>query len=172
MTRRWLLGSVVIVALVMVLSCVCEPCEEGKKNKELVAEVFAVIEAGDLDKLDQFVAADYVRHCQATPDVQVTSLEEFKEYLARDRATVPDQKLVLHRLVAEDDLVAFWVTYSGIQEGPMGPYPATGKRLELDVAGMHRIADGKIAESWLIWDNLTGLTQLGLFPPAPPETTE
>jgi predicted ester cyclase len=54
----------------------------------------------------------------------------------------------------------------------MGPYPATGKRLELDVAGMHRIADGKIAESWLIWDNLTGLTQLGLFPPAPPETTE
>jgi len=172
MTRRWLLGSVVIVGLVMVLSCVCEPCEEGKKNKELVAEVFAVIEAGDLDKLDQFVAADYVRHCQATPDVQVTSLEEFKEYLARDRATVPDQKLVLHRLVGEDDLVAFWITYSGIQDGPMGPYPATGKRLELDVAGMHRIADGKIAESWLIWDNLTGLAQLGLFPPTPPETIE
>jgi steroid delta-isomerase-like uncharacterized protein len=172
MTRRWLLGSVVILGLVVVSSCVCEPCDEGKKNKELVAEVFAVVEAGEFDKLDQYITEDYVRHCQATPDVNVTSLEGFKEFLASDRAAVPDQKLILHRLVAEDDLVAFWITYSGIQDGPMGPYPATGKRIELDVAGMHRIADGKIAESWLIWDNLTGLTQLGLLPPAPPEATE
>jgi len=172
MTRRWLLGSVVVVSLVAVLSCVCEPCDQGKKNKELVAETFAVIEAGEFDKLDQFVAPDYVRHCQATPDVQVTSLEEFKEYLVGDLETVSDPKMVLHRMVAEDDLVAFWATYSGIQDGPMGPYPATGKRLELDFAGMHRVADGKIAESWIIWDNLTGLTQLGLIPPQPPEATE
>jgi predicted ester cyclase len=172
MTRRWLLGSVVVGGLVVVLSCVCEPCSQGKKNKELVAEVFAVIEAGDLDKLDRYIAEDYVRHCQATPDVNITSLEGFKEFLARDRATVPDQKLVLHRLVGEDDLVAFWATYSGIQEGPMGPYPATGKRVELDFAGMHRVADDMIVETWVTWDNLTALTQLGLFLPQPPDVTE
>jgi predicted ester cyclase len=156
----------------MVSGCVCEPCDEGKKNKELVAEVFAVVEAGDLDKLDQYLAADYVRHCQATPDVEVTSLEAFKEFLVRERETVSDPKMVLHRLVAEDDLVAFWATYSGIQDGPMGSFPATGKRMELDFAGMHRIADDKIVETWLIWDNLTALTQLGLFPPEAPEATE
>jgi predicted ester cyclase len=172
MTRRWLPGVAVIVSLVALLSCVCEPCDEGKKNKELVAEAFAVIEAGDLDKLDRFIAADYVRHCQATPDIEVTSLDGLKEFLADDRLTVPDPKMVLHRLVAEDDLVAFWATYSGIQEGPMGPYPATGKRIELDFAGMQRVADGKIAETWVVWDNLTGLTQLGLFPPAPQEAAE
>jgi predicted ester cyclase len=80
--------------------------------------------------------------------------------------------MVIHRMLAEDDLVAFWATYSGIQDGPMGPYPATGKRMELDFAGMHRIADDKIVETWVTWDNLTGLTQLGLFPPEPPEATE
>ena len=172
MTRKWLLGSVVIVGLVVVMGCVCEPCDEGKKNKELVAEAFAVIEAGDLDKLDQFIAADYVRHCQATPDAQVTSLEGLKEFLLADRETVSDPKMVIHRMVAEDDLVAFWATYSGIQDGPMGPFPATGIRMELDFAGMHRIADDKIVETWVIWDNLTGLTQLGLFPPQPPEAAE
>jgi predicted ester cyclase len=172
MTRRWLLGSVAIVGFVVVLGCVCEPCDEGKKNKELVAEVFAVIEAGNFDRLDQYIAADYVRHCQATPDFQVTSLEIFKEFLARDLETVSDPKLILHRMVAEDDLVAYWATYSGIQDGPMGPYPATGKRMELDFAGMHRIADDKIVETWVIWDNLTGLVQLGHFPPQPPEGTE
>ena len=172
MTRKWLLGSVVIVGFVLVLGCVCDPCDEGKKNKELVAEVFAVIEAGNFEKLDQFIAADYVRHCQATPDVQVTNLEGLKEFLAHDLETVSDPKMVLHRMVAEDDLVAFWATYSGIQDGPMGPYPATGKRMELDFAGMHRIADDKIVETWVIWDSLTGLTQLELFPPEPPEADE
>ncbi len=171
MTRRRLLGSVVIVGLVVVLGCVCEPCDQGKKNKELVAEVFAVIEAGNFDKLDQYIAADYVRHCQATPDVNVTSLEGLKEFLKGDLETVSDPKMVVHRLLAEDDLVAFWATYSGIQDGPMGPFPATGKRMELDFAGMHRIADDKIVETWVIWDNLTGLTQLGLFPPQAPEET-
>ena len=172
MTRRWLLGTVVIVGLVVVMGCICEPCDEGKKNKELVAEVFAVIEAGEFDKLDQFIAAEYVRHCQSTPDVQVTSLEGLKEFLRGDLETVSDPKMVIHRMLAEDDLVAFWATYSGIQDGPMGPHPATGKRMELDFAGMHRIADHKIVETWVIWDNLAGLTQLGLFPPQPPVATE
>jgi len=172
MTRRWLLGTTVIVGLVVVLSCVCEPCDEGRRNKELVAEVLAIMEAGDLDRLDKYYAADFVRHCQATPNVEVTSLEGMKELLIRDRESVSDPKMVIHRLVAEDDLVAFWGTYSGIQDGPMGPYPATGKRMELDFAGMHRIADGKIVETWVTWDNMTGLSQLGLFPPEPPEATE
>jgi predicted ester cyclase len=172
MTRRWLLGSIAIVGLAMVAGCVCEPCNEGMKNKELVAEAFAAVEAGDFDRLDQFIAADYVRHCQATPDVEVTSLEEFKEFLHRDRATVSNPKMVLQRMVAEDDLVAFWITYSGIQDGPMGPFAASGKQMELDCAGIHRIADGKVVETWITWDNLSGLTQLGLFPPQPPEATE
>jgi predicted ester cyclase len=137
-----------------------------------VAEVFSIIEAGDLDRLDDYVATDYVRHCQATPDVNVTSLQEFKAYLVGLEESFPDQKMVIHRLVAEDDLVAFWATWSGVQEGPMGAYPATGERMELDLGGIHRVAEGKIVESWLTWDNLTGLMQVGLFPPEESETSE
>jgi predicted ester cyclase len=171
MTRRWLLGAIVIVGLAVVTSCVCEPCDEGMRNKELVAEVFAIMEAGEYDKLDDYLAADYVRHCQATPEVNVASLQEMKDYLNDLEETFPDQKMIIHRLVAEDDLVAFWASWGGVQEGSMGPFPATGKRMELDLAGMHRIADGKIVETWVTWDNVAGLTQVGLFPPPAPEET-
>jgi predicted ester cyclase len=172
MGKRWLFGTIVIVSLAVILGCVCGPCDSARRNKELVAEVFSIVEAGDLDRLDDYVATDYLRHCQATPDVKVTSLQGFKDYLIGLEESFPDQKLVIHRLVAEDDLVAFWGTWSGDQEGPMGDFPATGKHMELDIAGMHRVADGKVVETWVTWDNLAGLMQVGLFPPEALETTE
>jgi predicted ester cyclase len=171
MSKKLILGIAVIGCLIGVLGCVCEPCSEGQTNKELVADAFVAINAGELDKLDQWVAHDYVRHCQATPDVNVTSLEDFKAYLMSELGSVSKPEMVVHRMVAEDDLVAFWATYTGIQDGPIGPFPATGKRMELDFSGMHRIADGKIVETWVTWDNLTALTQLGLYPPAQEEGT-
>ena len=170
--RVFLRCLVTVIGSFLMIGCLCGECDEVAGNKELVAEVFEIVESGNLDRLDEYIAADYVRHCQATPDIEVTSLEGLKEFLVNDRQTVPNPQLVLHRLVAEDDLVAFWATYKGIQEGPMGPFPATGGLLELDFAGMHRIDDGKIVETWVIWDNLTGLTQLGFYPPETVEVVE
>lgn len=68
-------------------------------------------------------------------------------------------------MIAEGDLVAFYATYTGTQTGQMGPFPPTGKEMSVDCFGYHRIENGKIAETWVTWDNLAGLTQLGLFPP-------
>jgi steroid delta-isomerase-like uncharacterized protein len=170
MVKRFFLGVVVIiVGSVLHLGCLCGPCEEAAKNKEIVLATFEAINNGELEKLDELVAADYVRHCPATPEVNVTNLEEFKQYLRDVSATFPDLKMSITHLIAEDRLVAYWATYSGTQEGPMGPFPATGKRVESHFAGMHRLEHGKIAESWLTWDNLNDLAQLGHYPPKPPE---
>jgi steroid delta-isomerase-like uncharacterized protein len=139
-------------------------------NKELALAAFEAVADGNMDALDNLIAVDYVRHCQATPDVQVNSLEDFKKYLLGDRESFPDPDLRVVHLIAEDNLVAFWATYAGVQEGPIGQFPATGNRMEIAFAGIHRIEDGKIAETWVIWDNLAALTQLGLWPP--PELEE
>lgn len=46
----------------------------------------------------------------------------------------------------------------------MGPFPATHRRMELEVIGIFRISRGKLAELWVTWDNLAALGQLGLMP--------
>lgn len=95
---------------------------------------------------------------------QCSNLQEFGEFLQADWASFPDSVLTISQLVAEGDRVAMWATYEATQTGPMGPFPAGGKKMSLDIAGIFRIADGKIAEIWATWDNLTALTQLGHIP--------
>jgi len=163
--KAGVVGALGICAAVLQIGCLCPHCEVAAANRELALEAFQVIAEGDLDALDNLLAVDYVRHCEATPEIRVESLAAFKEYLLNDRASVPDPHLQVVHLIAEDDLVAFWARYSGTQEGPMGPFPATGNEMDFAFAGFHRIEDGKIAETWVTWDNLTALTQLGLWPP-------
>ncbi len=143
-----------------------------KQNKTLVTKAFEAVATGDYEGMNNYIAENYVRHCQATPELVIESLDAFKEFIRMDRMSIPDQKLNVKMLVAEGDLVAFWATYSGTQTGQMGPFPPSGKTAELDFAGVHRIANDKIVETWVTWDNMTILNQLGHLPPPPSDLME
>ena len=116
------------------------------------------------EAFDELIAPDVVRHCQATPAVKISSLDQLKEFLQQDTATFPDSRQTIVHMVAEGDLVGLWATYDGTQRGPIGPLPASGARTQFDFGAVFRMADGKIAEWWVTWDNLTILQQLGHMP--------
>jgi predicted ester cyclase len=44
--------------------------------------------------------------------------------------------------------------------------PATDRSFEVEAITIHRIADGKIAEEWTVWDALGLLQQIGAVPAA------
>lgn len=130
-------------------------------NRQVVRRFVAAINRRDFDALDEVVAPDVVRHCPATPGVSVTNREEFKAYLRQDLDGVPDAVQEIRIMVAEGDKVAVWANYSGTQDGPLGPFAASGKRVDLDFAAILRLEDARIAELWVVWDNLSMLTELG-----------
>jgi ketosteroid isomerase-like protein len=49
---------------------------------------------------DELIASDVVRHCQATPAVDVRTLDQLKEFLQRDTAIFTDSKQTIVRMVA------------------------------------------------------------------------
>ena len=147
------------------LSCTDYGRTLEKQNKEAVSKAFDVVGHGDFENMGNYIAENYVRHCQATPDLHVNSLDDFKEFIRQDRLAVPDQQLEIKKLVAEGDLVAFWAIYKGTQTGQTGPFPPSNKYVELEFSGIHRLENGKIVETWITWDNIAFLTQLGHFPP-------
>ena len=135
------------------------------KTFVLVKAMTEAINSRDLAALDAFVSQSIVRHSAATPGVVVTNLGEFRAFLETDFSTVPDSVQTVDIIFGSGDFVAVRARYSGTQTGPMGPFPASGKKLELPYMGILRFEDGKIAEIWVEWDNLHALTQLGHFPP-------
>jgi len=149
----------------LMVSCTNSLDSEAQKNKEIVMNSFEVVGNGDYEGMNNYIAKDYTRHCQATPELVIESLDAFKEFIKADRKSIPDQKLNIKMLLAEGDLVAFWGTYTGTHTGQMGPFPPTGKSANLDFSGVHRVENEKVVETWVTWDNVTILNQLGLFPP-------
>jgi steroid delta-isomerase-like uncharacterized protein len=148
----------------VVLSC-DTTSKRLEANKDLVHRFTTVLNAADWDALDELLTEDFSRHCQATPDVQVNSREEFKQLQESFLVSMPDQNITIEMLVAEGDKVAAYATYSGTQTGPMGDFPATGKSVKSKFLSIFRITNGRIAELWVEYDNLAMLSQLGLFPP-------
>lgn len=62
-----------------------------------------------------------------------------------------------------DRVVVRW-TGSGRHTATLNGIPPTGKDIRVDPITIHRLADGKIAETWEVWDTLGFLQQIGVVP--------
>jgi predicted ester cyclase len=152
--------------VLVLLIAISLPCiADESSNVEVVKAMTEAINDRNLDSLDAFVSPNLVRHSAATPGLNVTSLDEFRAFLETDIATIPDSVQTIDIIFGSGDFVAVRARYIGTQTGPMGAFPASGKKMELPYMGILRFEDGLIAEIWVEWDNLSALTQLGHFPP-------
>ena len=135
-------------------------------NKATLRRMLERLSVGDVAGFTDALAADYVRHCQAmAPELQeIHGREAMHRWLLSNQASFPDYREEIECLVGEGEFVAWRSKGTGMHEGPLGPFPATHKRMELTIIGMHRFENGRVAETWTSWDNVSALTQLGLLP--------
>jgi ketosteroid isomerase-like protein len=79
-------------------------------------------------------------------------------------AAFPKYELLADEMVAEGDRVWMMGRMRGVHNGDLQGIPPTGKQVECPMAVIYRLADGKIAESWVYTDRMTMLEQLGVMP--------
>lgn len=158
------------LCLIPVVAIADSPSESRlEMNKALVREFSQTLNTADWDGLEKILTKDFQRHSQATTQMpEISSAREFIDLQKQFLASFPDQIAQVDMLIAEGDLVAAYATYSGTNTGPLGDMPPTGKAIRFKFMSIFRIADGKIAELWVEWDNLVMLGQLGLYPPPGP----
>jgi steroid delta-isomerase-like uncharacterized protein len=77
---------------------------------------------------------------------------------------MPDAQANIEFQVAEGDKVVTRYTWSGTHQAELFGVPATGKQVSWTMTTTFRIADGKIREAWLNWDQWGLMQQLGVIP--------
>jgi steroid delta-isomerase-like uncharacterized protein len=131
-------------------------------SKALVRAWVEVWNTGDLDAVDGLLAPGFVRHDPNAPEVHGAAEE--RQLIAMYRAAFPDLRFTVDAIVAEGDTVAVRLTAVGTHRGELLGIPPTGKAVRVAVMETYRIADGRIAEQWVVMDALGMMQQLGAIP--------
>lgn len=141
-------------------------------NKRLVRHVVEEgVNKADLDVFRDVLSPEYSRHSQATTDMQeIRGIDEMFRFLREQFAIFPDWHEEIELMVAEGPYVACVTRGTGTQRGAMSDIPPTGRTIDIANFVFHRIEDGRIAETWIGWDNLAAMAQLGLWPPPDSES--
>jgi serine phosphatase RsbU (regulator of sigma subunit)/ketosteroid isomerase-like protein len=120
---------------------------EEEKNKALVRRFWEAVARGDIDAIDELLAADFVDH--STLAGQEPGREGYKQQVAEQHAALSDVRSTIEDQVAKGDKVVTRVTWRSIHDrGEYFGLMPRDKEVVVTSMAMHRIEGGKIAEEW------------------------
>lgn len=122
-------------------------------NKIIMKHFFDEVNKGKsaaLAAVEELVAPDYVLHDPTIGEMK--GRDSVRQYLGALFDAIPDVSFKLQDLMAEGDRVVYRFTYAGTHKGTLMGFPPTGKRVEAICIAIGRLAGGKIAEEWQVWD--------------------
>jgi len=135
-----------------------------EQNKSAALRIpLEVFNKGNLDVVDEVMAADYIEHAPVPPGLPPGTVG-FKLFIPAYRAAFPDFQYTVDDVIAEGDKVVVRLTARGTQTGEFAGLPASGKQATWSEIHITDMADGKIVEHWVVQDQLGMMQQLGFIP--------
>jgi steroid delta-isomerase-like uncharacterized protein len=111
---------------------------------------------------DDLLTDDYRLHAPGVP--VPLDRETTKQVVAMYGTSFPDLKHTVDEVIAEGDTVAARWTVHGTHRGEFQGIPASGKQVNLSGNTVHHLKDGKLRETWLSFDSMELLQQIGAVP--------
>ncbi len=123
----------------------------SEASKALVRRYYQEV-MGDLAGMDEVVTADFVDH-HFPPDTPAGPAGVRKFFIEFAGGVFSDMRIEIDFLLAEADKVDCHFVFHARHTGDFGDIPAKGNAIRLPAIGTFRIADGKLAEAWEIFDS-------------------
>ena len=133
-----------------------------ESNKAAVIRFREALNAGDLDAAISEFSPDAVIHLTGNPEP--LSRDEFRHLGGAMRHAFPDGVGTIEDLIADGDKVVSRLTYRGTHFGDLMGIPPTGKSVAISEIIINQFADGKIVESWRMYEQMKMMQQLGVIP--------
>ena len=134
----------------------------SSENEALVRRyVEEVYDQRRLDVVDEIFAPDFTLH---DPDLPggARGPEGMKRVAETFVGAFPDLQVSLNDEFSSGDKVVTRWTSMGTHQGELMGIAPTGNRVEVTAVGIWRVAEGKIAEAWVVFDALGMMQQLGV----------
>ena len=119
---------------------------------------------GNLAVVDEIIAPNQANGGPGALPGMPSGPEGAKMLITNYRNAFPDLRFTIDEQVAEGNTVVTRWTAHGTNTGELAGMPATGKPATVVGVGVDRIENGKIVESWGIFDQFGMLQQLGVIP--------
>ncbi|HEY7036653.1 MAG TPA: ester cyclase [Thermomicrobiales bacterium] len=135
---------------------------EAGASAALVAEFYAEVwNGGQVASAGRFVTADHVYH-DPTLGAVPSGPTGVERAVVTLRQGFPDLVISLDDVVVAGDRVTVRFTARGTQRGPYLGAAGTGRVVEVTGVAIHRLVDGRIAETWVWWDTYGLALRIGL----------
>lgn len=137
-------------------------------SEDLVQKVRKIYEEaynnGNLDILDDILAANYLRH--QPPMQKVQGLNSYKKFITEVQDGYTNFNMVIEEILAVDNKTVARVKLTGKNTGriPTLRTPPTGKEISMNSCVVSAWENGKIVEEWAYNDYLGQTYQLGVMP--------
>jgi len=139
-----------------------------EKNKAIIRRYTEACNKQSLTLLEELVAPDYVHSA-----LQLRGWEEYKQLETMLWKAFPDLHETNEDFIAEGDKVCYRIKLTGTHKGELRGFPhpsggkmtlaPTGKKFTVTAVNIKRIVNGKIVESWAVYDFLDFYKQLGVI---------
>ena len=134
-----------------------------EENKALILRLYEEVwNQHNPEAADDFVAADVFTRGML-PEYQ-HGVDGYKHLVRWLHTAMPDLRMTIEDIIAEGDKVAAFVTFSGTHTGPLRDLDPSGRQVSVEQTHWYRLANGKVAETWSVRDDLGMMQQLGAIP--------
>ena len=129
-------------------------------NAAIVQEFYDQWNAGAID-FERLVDPAIANH-QPGRDPE-TGRDRFRQAIEAVMRAVPDSRWTTRRLIAEGDFVVCHNTWTGTYGGEVfrGVPTSPGRRFSVEHVHIYRLTDRRIAEHWVVRDDLEMMLQIG-----------
>jgi len=111
---------------------------------------------------DDLFSPGYLLHVTGSP--QPVSRDVTKQLVSMFHAAFSDMTHTVEEMIAEGDTVAARWTVRGTHDGDFQGLAPTGKSVQQTGLTVHHLMNGRIVESWLVFDSASFLGQLAATP--------
>lgn len=132
------------------------------ENKALVRRLYEEVwNKRRIELVDELLSRSHAVRNNHLPDSGIGP-DAYKREVARFIRAFPDLRLAVEDMIAEKDkVVSAWVV-SGTHKGEFRAIPPSGKSVSIEGITIHIIAEGKIIDSYVTWDEFGLRQQLGV----------